>query len=415
MLYPRFIKPLVEAALAESPVVLIIGARQTGKTTLVQNIVQAIPVAHYLSLDELTIRAAARSDPHGFVKGLSGTVVIDEIQLASELLSAIKLEVDRDRKPGRFLLTGSASVLTLPRVFESLAGRIEILTLYPLSQGEIGSKREAFIDEIFKERLALSPTKEDGPSVWHRVADGGYPEIQKRTDPVRKGVWFKDYATTVLQRDVRDLASVNGITQMPRLLQLLATRTSTLLNAADLSRILQIPQTSMKRYLALFEATFLIHRLPAWSSNLGKRVIKTPKLYFTDTGLAAHLLGVDAGSLPQQLNLKGPLLENFVVSELQKQIAWSRTFVQLFHFRSQSGQEVDLVLEDQRGRCIGIEIKSAASVRSEDFDNLRWFARELGNRFLRGIILHTGDVSVAFAENMCALPVHTVWRTVFEE
>jgi len=187
------------------------------------------------------------------------------------------------------------------------------------------------------------------------------------------------------------------------------------LNAADLSRILQIPQTSMKRYLALFEATFLIHRLPAWSSNLGKRVIKTPKLYFTDTGLAAHLLGVDAGSLPQQLNLKGPLLENFVVSELQKQIAWSRTFVQLFHFRSQSGQEVDLVLEDQRGRCIGIEIKSAASVRSEDFDNLRWFARELGNRFLRGIILHTGDVSVAFAENMCALPVHTLWRTVFEE
>jgi len=411
MLYARFITTQVIDALRDSPVVFITGARQTGKTTLVQRIAGDKHPAVYRSLDDLTIRSAAQTDPHGFLKNLRGPAVLDEIQLVPELLPAMKLEVDEKRQPGHFLITGSANVLTLPRVSESLAGRMAIFNLHPLSQGELEGRKEGFIDALFGQHLSLpSMYTEDRSTLWQRVINGGFPEIQKRANASRKEAWFKDYVTTILQRDIRELANINGLMQMPRLLELLATRLASLLNSADISRIMQIPQTSMKRYLALFEVIYLIQRLLPWSGNLGKRLVKTPKVFFTDSGLAAYLVGFEVSHLEEQNIRVGPLLENFILSELRKQACWSRIKPAFFHFRSQTGQEVDIVMEDRRGRCVGIEVKAAATVRSEDFKGLRWFEKQLGESFVRGIVLYTGKESVPFGEKLFALPVNALWH-----
>lgn len=416
MLYPRFIIAQILAALAESPVVLITGARQTGKTTLVQQLARAAHPAQYLSLDDLTLRGAAQNDPRGFLKNISGAAIIDEIQLVPDLLPAIKLEVDQNRQPGRFLITGSANVLTLPRIAESLAGRMEIFTLFPLSQGELLNKKEMFIDWLFADDLTfINFKKQPSALLWQQIVDGGYPEIKKRTHPARKEAWFRDYIATILQRDIRDLAHIEGLTQMPRLLELLASRIGSLLNFADLSRVMQFPQTSLKRYLALFEVTYFINRLPPWSGNLGKRIVKTPKLFFIDTGLAAYLLGVDADTLSRPSNQTGPLVENFVLSELFKQAEWSRTRPRFFHFRNKTGVEVDIILENRRRRCVGIEVKAAATVRTNDFKGLHWMKRNFGELFLRGIVLYNGEEIVPFGDDLFAVPIKALWQTVEDE
>lgn len=411
MLYPRFITPLVLEALGESPVVYITGARQTGKTTLVKEIARGKHPAEYKSLDDLTVQGAAKLDPHGFIQNLKGPVVLDEIQLVPELLSAIKLSIDEDRFPGRFLITGSADVLGLPRASESLAGRMEIFQLHPLSQGELANRQEGFIDQLFDQAVAIPRIYEEKKnSIWSRVIDGGYPEIKRRNAASRKNAWFRDYITTILQRDIRELANINGLTQMPRLLELLAVRLASVMNFAEMSRTMQIPQTSLKRYLALFEATYIIQRLAPWSGNLGKRLVKTPKVFFTDTGLASYLCGINVKNVENQTIQAGPLLENFVLSELRKQASWSRVRPGFFHFRSQTGQEVDIIMEDRQGRCIGIEVKASATVRSQDFKCLRWFAKQLGDRFLKGVVFYTGRDEVPFGKNHFAYPLNMLWN-----
>lgn len=412
MYIPRCITPSILEGMTDTPIVMMAGARQTGKTTLAQHIAKNLHPSEYASLDDLTLRSAALSDPHGFLKSFSDSVVIDEIQLAPDLLSAIKLEVDRNRKPGRFLITGSANILTLPRISESLAGRMVILTLYPFSQGELSNQCEGFIDWVFEDRQLEHHSKlEKGNEVWQKIVKGGYPEIHERRSPARREVWFRDYVTTILQRDVRELSNIESITLMPRLLQLLATRLSCLLNFAELSRSMQIPQTSLKRYLSLFEATYLIQRLPPWSGNLGKRLVKAPKLYFTDVGLAANLLGADIDWLKKRPQQAGLLLENFVLAELNKQAAWSRIQPTFYYLRTQAGQKIDIILEDRKQRYVGIEVKATATVRAEDFKGLRWFANEMESRFLCGIVFYLGEKPVAFGDRFFALPVSTIWQT----
>ncbi len=410
MLFPRFISSPIIEALADRPVVLITGARQTGKTTLVREILKKVHSAQYITLDDLSIRNAAQNDPQGFLARYSGPLIIDEIQLAPELLSAIKLEVDSNRQAGRFLLTGSANVLTVPRISESLAGRMEIFNLFPLSQGELSSKKEAFIDWLFSEKFELSSfSKSNDRSLMNRIINGGYPEIVQKSDASRKEAWFRNYVTTILQRDIRDLANINGLTQMPRLLELLATRITTLVNFSELSRSIQIPHTSLKRYLALFETTFLTYRLPSWSGNLGKRIVKSPKLFFTDSGLASSFLGEDIDSLAKPSHQSGALLENFILSELYKQKTWSKTNPHFFHFRSQTGQEVDFILEDRKRRCIGIEVKSSSTVRFDDFKALKWF-KENTSQFLRGIVLYRGQEMIPFGGDLYAVPIDAMWQ-----
>ncbi len=405
----RNLEPQLKAALADTPVVLVHGARQTGKTTLTQSLTATKPPRRYLTLDDATTLAAATSDPAGFLSALDGPIIIDEVQRAPALFPAIKAAVDKDRKPGRFLLTGSANVLLLPKVSESLAGRIEIITLWPLSQGEIQGRSERFIDSDFAAKLPTSHTDNSGPSLLDRILRGGYPEPLTRKDHQRRSAWFASYLTTILQRDVRDLSNIEGLSDLPRLLTLIASRTSGLLNFSDLSRSLSLPQTTLKRYFALLEATFLITTIPAWSSNQGLRLSKSPKLMLADTGLASHLLGLDKDRLKSDGNAKGPLLENFVAIELLKQSTWSKTKVKLLHFRTVNGKEVDLVLEDAAGRLVGIEVKSSTTVDNGDFSGLRALKEVAGDKFLRGIILHDGAATVPFDKQLSAMPLSSLW------
>lgn len=396
-------------ALADTPVVLLNGARQSGKSTLVKAIAEGGHPAAYFNLDDVSALGAVRHDAAGFLSGLDGPVVIDEIQRAPELFMAIKSAVDRNRRPGRFLLTGSANILLLPRLSESLAGRMEILSLWPFSQGEINGIKEAFVDKLFEKRLPRFPlNKKEGINIIDRIIAGGYPEAVSRTVPARRKAWFDSYITTILQRDVRDIADIDGLSDMPRLLSLIAIRSPSLLNFAEISRTIAIPQTTLKRYMMLLEATFLIRNLPAWSGHLGKRLVKTSKLIMCDTALMAHLFGANRERIVSA-GLIGPLLENFVIMELQKQITWSEIRPKMFHFRTQTGQEVDIVLEDSSGRLVGIEVKASATVGAKDFNGLKALAEITGNNFIRGIILYTGDNIIPFGNNLHVLPVSAIW------
>jgi len=393
------------------PVVFLNGARQTGKSTLVQWLAQKDYPARYVTLDDITMLAAARQDPAGFIAGLESPVIIDEIQRAPELFIVIKAAVDRDPSPGRFLLTGSADVLLLPHLSESLTGRMSICTLWPFSQGEILSLKESFVDMVFAEGLpsrAIDWLSRE--AVVKQALTGGYPPIYSRSGIRQINSWFSAYVSTLLQRDVRDIANLEHLTMLPRLLTLLAARSMALVNYSELSRSMAMPQSTLKRYMALLETTFLVHLLLPWSANLGKRLVKAPKLVINDTGLMAHLLGLTEEMAMEHSTLLGPLMENFVVLELRKQISWSKTMCRLYHFRAQTGQEVDILLEDQRGNVVGIEVKSAATLRSEDFNGLRFLASALQKRFRRGLVLYGGRDRVPFGENLTALPISALWR-----
>ena len=409
MRYRNLTGPLLEA-LQDRPVVFLRGARQTGKSTLVQWIARHKYPAQYLTLDDPTVLAAARSDPAGFVQGLQGPVILDEVQRVPELFLPIKAEVDRDRKPGRFLLTGSADPLLLPQISEALVGRMEVLTLWPFSQGELENRLEGFVDLLFQEQPDLSGSWQLSlPELAERIVTGGFPEVVSLPVHRRQG-WFGSYVTTLLYREVQALSHLERVEALLRLLSLAASRISSIVNYAEFSRSLDLPQSTLKRYWSLLQATFLLQHLPAWSVNLGKRLIKSPKMFLVDTGLAAHLLGLDATALLEQRERLGALLENFVALEILKQIAWSKRRPRLYHFRSAEGKEVDLVLEDPSGRVVGIEVKATATVQSRDFRGLRHLADLLGSRFLRGIVLYTGIHTVPFGKNLLAVPLPALWR-----
>lgn len=399
-------------ALEDTPVILLNGGRQTGKSTLAREFVEAGMFTQYLTLDDSTTLEAAAGNPDGFIRGLGGPTVIDEVQRVPELFRAIKAEVDRDRTPGRFFLTGSADVFLVPRISESLAGRMEIFTLWPFSQGEFEETSEKFIDTLFSDDL---PTAEIGPdaiSIAERILRGGFPEAAERKNSDRRQAWFKSYVTTLLQRDIRDLANIEGLTSLPRLLSLLAARSTTIQNYSEISRSAGLPQTTLKRYMALLQATFLLRDVPAWSGNIGKRLVKSPKLTITDTGLMGSLMGIDAARLEIEPNVLGRLTETFVLNELRKQRTWSRTMPDMYYLRSQTGIEVDCILERADGKIVGIEIKSAASVGKQAFKGLTMIAEARPDQFHRGVVLYTGDRIINFSDRMHAVPISALWRMV---
>ena len=404
----RNIQDSVRRAMGDTPVVLLNGARQTGKTTLAQELATA-PGVRYFTLDDAATLALAAGDPSGFIRNLSGPVVIDEIQKAPDLFPAIKLAVDKDRRPGNFLLTGSANVLTLPRLAESLAGRMEIIPLFPFSAGELNSRREGFVKRLFDGTLANAKPISTNDDLAARLVRGGYPEAIQRTDEDRRGAWFASYISTILQRDVRDLARVDGLHALPNLLKLLAARSSGLLNLADVSRDAGLPHTTLTRYLALLETVFLVHRLPAWSPNLGKRLVKAAKLHLVDTGLACHLLGTDANRLADDRSMLGRMLETFVVGELRKQLSWADPRTTLYHFRTAAGSEVDVLLEKPDGSVAGVEIKASSTVGTADFAALQELRDQLGKKFIAGIVLYTGDQLVPFGDKLWLVPLPALW------
>ena len=411
MLNRHLTGPLLEA-LADTPAVLVNGARQTGKSTLVQSAEVAGQERQYLTFDDPGILAAARRDPNGFVAGLSARVTLDEIQHVPELFSVIKAAIDRNRQTGRFLLTGSANVMLLPKLSESLAGRMEVLTLWPFSQGEIRGVKENFVDTLFSGKSVGWSGKSPAMS-WEEllacIVDGGYPPAVARKSAARRDAWFQSYVTTVLQRDIRDLANIADSTAVPRLLSVVAARAGGLLNFADLSRTMALPQTTLKRYFALLEATFLVQLLRPWARNLGQRAIQTPKVYLNDTGLLAHLLGVTVDRLKSEGNVAGSVLENFVLMELRKQCAWSATRPELFYWRTVSGREVDVVLEDRTGKVVGVEVKAAATLGSNDVGGLQALASAVGKNWVRGVVLYAGAETIPFSANLHGIPIRRLW------
>jgi len=404
----RNIHDCIRQAMADTPVVLLNGARQTGKTTLAQEMAAASGFQCF-TLDDATTLGLAVGDPSGFIRNLAGPVVIDEIQKAPELFSAIKLAVDKDRRPGRFLLTGSANVMTLPRLSESLAGRMEIIPLFPFSAGELASRRERFVDRLFDGSIVRAKVEGANDDLAARLVRGGYPEVIQRTEGERRGAWFASYISTILQRDVRDLARVEGLHALPNLLRLLAARTSGLLNLADVGRDAGLPHTTLTRYLALLETVFLVHRLPAWSPNLGKRLVKAAKLHLVDTGLACHLIGADARRLGDDRSLLGRMLETFVVGELRKQLSWADPRTAIYHFRTAAGSEVDVLLEKADGAVAGVEIKASATVGASDFEALQELRQQLGKNFVAGVVLYTGDQLIPFGDKLWLVPLPALW------
>jgi len=409
-MFARMLQGQVLEAIKDTPVVFVAGSRQTGKSTLVQAVQAGLPDSGYRTMDDLNTLASARRDPKGFVEALPSRAFLDEVQRAPEVFLPIKAAVDRDRRPGRFVLTGSANVLALPRVSDSLAGRMEILTLWPLAQAEIEGTSPEFIDACFSGQAgSLRGPVRSRTTLLQRVSAGGYPEILARATRQARARWFDGYLTTLVQRDVRDLAQIEGVIQLPPLLATLAARAGSPLNFADLGRNLAMNQMTVKRYIALFEALFLAVTLPPWSDNLGKRLAKTAKIYFNDAGLLAHLLGVDADGLAHQSVSKGALVENFAVMELMKLAANSQARPSLFHFRTSSGQEVDVVMETRRRDLVGVEIKSAATVADADFRGLHNLAAIVGKRLRAGIVLYAGRETLPFGDRMWAVPLEALW------
>ena len=399
-------------ALSDTPVVLLHGARQTGKSTLVQDISRELHPANYLTFDDATTMGAAKRDPLAFIEAYDGPIVLDEVQRVPEIFVAIKALVDRDRTPGRFLLTGSANALLLPRLSESLAGRMEVLTLWPLSQGEMASSQETFVDAMFSESMptGTSERASTGEDLIGRVLCGGYPEIARRKTRARRTAWFDAYVTTVIHRELRDLANIEYLSELPRLLRLLAARAGDQLNYTEISGAVGLPQTTVKRYLSLLEAIYLFLPLPAWAPNLGNRLIKRPKILLNDSGLIAHLIGLDERQVKRDTTSFGHALECFVAMELRKQISWSETRPSMYHFRTHKNVEVDLVLESPSGDLVGIEVKTATRVRDEDVRGLELLRELAGERFRRGIVLYSGRQCVPLGKDLYALPIESLWR-----
>jgi hypothetical protein len=407
-MFARHIEPVVRAALADTPVVFLNGARQTGKSTLAGSLARETG-ARYVTLDEPSVLASAVTDPLGLLAALGPRAVIDEAQRAPTLFRAVKLSVDADRRPGRFLLTGSANVLRLPRLAEELVGRMEVITLSPLSRGELLGRRDVLVDALFAEGPPVLGEASAG-DLTEAVLAGGFPEAVARASEKRLDAWLASYVLTLLQRDVRDLSQVEALAEFPRILKLLASRVGGLFNVSDLSRSAGVPASTLKRYLGLLEATFLLQPLPAWASNRGKRLIKSPKVYLIDSGLAAHLSGQSAEGARSDPVAFGHLLEQFVVGELRKQASWAERRVSLHYYRTVGGREVDVVLEDARGRVVGVEVKATASVEAGAFAGLRALAEDAGDRFVRGCVLYGGEQFLPFGERLLAMPVSALWR-----
>jgi predicted AAA+ superfamily ATPase len=408
-LIPRHAQAAVSEALADTRVVLVNGARQAGKSTLTRLATSDVPGTIVRLLDDPATLRAAQDDTTGFVEH-DGLMVIDEIQLVPELLRPIKVKVDLDPKPGQFLLTGSSRILALRTLPDALPGRMEIIELWPFSQGEMTGGPDRFVDAAFRRGPRVNHSSDlRRKDYLERVVIGGFPEAVRRTAR-RRAAFFDSYLTTLIERDVLELANIERRGDLLKLLALLAGRAGQLVVPGTLAGQSGIPRTTLVRYLELLASVFLIKSVPAWASNLTQRAVGTPKLAFVDTGVACHLIGQDAVRLGEPGGAAGPMMENFVVMELARQLTWSEERGTLYHYRTKDGSEVDAVIETPDGRVIGVAVKAGATVRTEDLTGLRGLANALGERFLAGYVLYTGQQTLPFGDKIRAVPLDALWR-----
>ncbi len=405
-MYGRLIERRAEEALADTPVVLIVGPRRAGKTTLVRKMGEAGRT--YITLDDQTALQAAQSDPVGFIRGLD-RAIIDEIQRAPELLLAIKKSVDEDYRPGRFLLTGSANVLTLPRVADSLAGRMETLSMLPLARAEILGTESTFLERLFAGRLERTPGAIVGDDLIQLVLLGGFPEAIARESERRRKDWARSYLTSILTRDLRDIAEIEKLAELPKFVRILAELSGKLVSYSRFGSGINVSYKTAQRYVALLEQIFLVHTLQPWYTNALKRIARTPKLHFLDSGLLAAARGLGFDRVKSDRSKFGALLESFVFSEVLKLMTASDLRLAPCHFRDQQMNEVDIVLERDDGMIVGIEVKAAATVRARDFAGLRTLAAASGKRFAFGVVLYDSTDVVPFGHRLAAAPLSSLW------
>ena len=397
MINRTILKDLQEA-LAVFPVVLLCGARQVGKSTLVLSLCE-----HYITLDDITQLDGARADPKRFIQDLPRPIVIDEIQKAPELLPAIKEEVDRKRKNGDFLLTGSANLLGYKKVTESLAGRMGVMELLPLSCREMANRADANLaDDLFSAEWPNNKTPQSSNLLLDSLLQGGYPELQRIHTQRGRNLWFSSYVSTYIERDVRDIGELRHIDRFIHLLNILAPRSATLLNKAELSRTAGIEQKTLTNYLSLLEMVFQIKRIKPYSANLGKRFVKSPKLFFTDSGVLCHLLGLNSKETLRNSSHYGAILETFVFTELLKAVQYSESPTRLWHYRTSDQHEIDLLIE-RDGKVIPVEIKAAKTVRKKDFKHIEDL-QSRNSTVKNGVIFYQGEQLVPFGKNY-AMPI----------
>ncbi|WP_299404883.1 ATP-binding protein [uncultured Roseobacter sp.] len=407
-MYDRFVKDRIQEALTDTRVVLISGPRQSGKTTLATDI--AADDIPFFTLDDATVMTAATEDPVGFLRGLE-RAVIDEIQRAPELLLSIKAEVDKDKSPGRFLLTGSANLMTVPKVADSLAGRMEVVKLLPLSRSEIQGAKSTFLDNAFNGAAPTVETTIIGDDLIEMVLAGGYPEALDRRRWARRQDWYHGYVDALVQRDVRDIAQIEQLAIMPKLLSILAEHSGQLVNYSGVGGAISLNHVTTQKYVRVFESLFIVQTLQPWFTNKLKRLTKSPKLHFLDAGLLAALRDISPDVVRKDKTSFGAILETFVFSELQKIATWNEQRFSFSHFRDKDKNEVDVVIENRRGEVVGVEVKSSATVSAGDFSGIRRLAEACGDRFVQGIVLYDHDQVVPFAENMRAVPLSCLWSS----
>lgn len=408
-LFDRPVATSLKAALRDTPVVCLLGPRQSGKSTLARTLG---PRYAYVTFDDAATLAFAQADPSGFVAALPARAILDEIQRVPELLRTIKLSVDRDRRPGRFVLTGSANLLLLPRLGDSLAGRMEVVQLQPLTAAEQARAPGGFLAALLGGRLrpAIAPASGHAPlELAGRVVAGGFPEAVSRS-AVRARSWHREYLRTLLERDVREVARVRDVAAVGRMLEMLALRTGELLNVSSLGNDLGLRRETVEHYLAVCERLYLVRRLPSWHRNQSSRLIKSPKVHMLDSGLAATLTGLTAADWSTQRDRFGHLLESFVVQQLVAQSGWTDPDLRFWHYRDKDLVEVDLVIT--RGRqAWGVEVKSAVTATPADGQGLRRLAEQCGTDYRGGVLLYAGDSAFGLGDGRnLAMPLARLWE-----
>lgn len=406
--FNRLVAASLRAALKDTPVVCLLGPRQSGKSTLARTLE---PRYTYVTFDDAATLAFAQSDPIGFVAALPNPVVLDEVQRVPELLRTIKLAVDRDRRPGRFVLTGSANLLLLPKLGDSLAGRMEVVVLHPLTAAEQERVPGRFLGDLLGGRLKAQVAGRaigNPLDVAGRVVAGGFPEAVARSG-ARARAWHREYLRTLIERDAQDVARVRDAVAMRRLLEMLALRSAELLNVSSLANDLDLRRETVEHYIAVCERLFLVRRLLPWHRNEAKRLVKTPKVYLVDSGLAATLTGLTAADWNARRERFGPLLETFVAEQLVAQAGWTDPDVRFWHYRDKDQVEVDLVVT--RGRDTwGVEIKAAATALPADGRGLRRLAEQCGRDYRGGVVLYAGESTFPLDQaGHLAVPLARLW------
>jgi len=409
MEYHRSLTDKVLSGRKRSPAILLVGARQSGKSFLMKALSKEQHI-HYATFDNLPTLASASNDPVGFIRSIPKPVILDEVQRVPELFLPIKEDIDQNRIPGRYLLTGSANPLVVPKLGDSLAGRMLLYELYPLSQGEILGKKERFLENAFSDTPVFSSSHFTKNELIDRMIRGGYPEVQTLKNHEERSEWADAYLSLILQKDIKDLANIEGFIQLPNLILAMAAQVGSLLDYGNLAKDSGIPMTTLRRYFQLLHSLFIIHTLPSWSRNLKKRLVKSPKIFFVDTIILFQLLNLDETRLEQSPKVLGRAAENFVVLELLKQSTWHPKKINLFHFHTESHQEVDIILEHESGKVVGIEVKSSETVGIEDFKHFRIMKEAVGDDFFRGIVLYAGHQMLSFGPDLLALPISSLWE-----